>query len=238
MRTSNKRPAIAMIELIFSIVIMGLVLLSAPMLISTASKTTSVALQQEGINEAASRINMILTYEWDENNVNSPCTNFPSILLVSNGDGELAPTAITNERAGRPAGTFSHTFDCAGPGTRLNATATGSELTGVIDDLDDFNNVSLADVPLGAGGEDYIEQTTVNIATTVRYITDTANYNNNPLQYNFDPSAADIPGTTNIKEVSVTLTSSNDDVEELKKQITMHAFSCNIGSYRLDFRNL
>jgi len=95
MRTDRQRPAIAMIELIFSIVIMGLVLLSAPMLISTATKSTTVALQQEGINEVASRINMILTYEWDENDASSLCAAFPSILRVTNGDDELEAVAAT-----------------------------------------------------------------------------------------------------------------------------------------------
>ena len=64
------RPAIAMIELIFSIVIMGIVMMSAPMLISTASNSTSVVLQQEGINQAVSRITMMLSYPWDEANTN------------------------------------------------------------------------------------------------------------------------------------------------------------------------
>ncbi len=234
MRICDKRPAIAMIELIFSIVIMGLVLLSAPMLISTASKTTSVALQQEGINEAAARINMILTYEWDENNnINSPCPGFPSILLVSNGDDELAPTAGTSERAGRPLGTSAHTFNCAG--TQLNASTPGRE-TAAIDDQDDFNNIQLTDANLGTGGEDYIEQTTVNIATNVTYANDTATYSSTTPQYNFNPTGS-TAGTTNIKKISVTLTSSNS-AKELKKQITMHAFSCNTGSYRLDSRSL
>jgi len=62
------RPAIAMIELIFAIVIMGIVMMSAPMLVSTASKSGFVAIQQEGISEVASQLNMILSYAWDENN--------------------------------------------------------------------------------------------------------------------------------------------------------------------------
>jgi len=227
MRMSRKRPAIAMIELIFSIVIMGLVLLSAPMLISTASKSTSVALQQEGINEAAARINMILTYEWDENNANAICAANPSILHVSgSGDNELDPA-----RAGVPAASNSHTFDCGG--AELNATAIGVEAGGIIDDQDDFADVHLKDVPLGTGGEDYIEQTTVDIATVVNYATDAATYNSSTPQFDFDPGNS--AGTTNIKAITVTLTSSNG-ADELDKEITMRAFSCNIGSYRFDGR--
>ena len=61
------RPAIAMIELIFALVIMAIVLMSAPMLISTATKSGYVAIQQEAINAAASQVNMIMGYHWDEN---------------------------------------------------------------------------------------------------------------------------------------------------------------------------
>ena len=89
----HMRTAIAMIELIFAIVIMGIVLMSAPMLISTASSTTTVALQQEGINEASSRISMILTYPWDQNDINDSCIS--PVLHVSSGDSELAEDNTT-----------------------------------------------------------------------------------------------------------------------------------------------
>jgi len=43
------RKAIAMIELIFAIVVMGIVMLSAPMLVNKATQSSYVALQQESI---------------------------------------------------------------------------------------------------------------------------------------------------------------------------------------------
>ena len=56
------RPAIAMIELIFALVIMGIALMSAPMLITVSTQSIEVSLQQESLNEASSRVNMLLTY--------------------------------------------------------------------------------------------------------------------------------------------------------------------------------
>ncbi len=224
------RPAIAMIELIFSIAIMGIVLLSAPMLISTASQSTSVALQQEGINEAASRINLILTYDWDENNINVPCGGDPSILHTTNGDNALKILTGTQRRSGVPVNSNSHSFNCNGG--EYNASTIGQEGTN-IDDLDDFNDVGLVSVPLGTGGEDYIENPnttgdTVQIATSIKYINDNAAYSQ---QFSYNFSFADNPaGTTSIKAMKVTLTSSSPE-KELEKEITMYAFSCNIGSY-------
>lgn len=223
------RKAIAMVELIVAIVVMGIVLLSAPMLISTASQSTSVALQQEGINEASARINMILTYDWDENNINVPCGSTPSILVTA-GDDELNEVPGTQTRLGVPLNSKSHTFNCNG--NEYNATAIGKEGTD-IDDIDDFNNVTLKatlkDVKLGTGGTDYIEQTTVNIATNVTYSSDGADYTQQTIQYDFSPTGS-APGTTNIKRISVVLTSSNS-AKELQKNIVMHAFACNLGSY-------
>ncbi len=48
--TQIRRPAIAMIELIFAIVIIGIVLMSVPQLISTAAKSGYVTIQQEAIS--------------------------------------------------------------------------------------------------------------------------------------------------------------------------------------------
>jgi len=226
-----------MIELIFSIAIMGIVLLSAPMLISMASKSTSVALQQEGINEAASRINMMLTYDWDENNINVPCGGDPSILHT-NGDDALKILDGTQRRRGVPPNSNSHSFNCNG--VEYNATAIAQEGAD-IDDLDDFNNAGLVKIDLGTGGEDYIENpdTTgvqVKIATTVKYLSDTADYDK-AFSYNFDFDGTAPTGTTNIKAIRVTLTSESTE-KELQKEITMYAFSCNIGSYTYVRRKL
>jgi len=84
----------------------------------------------------------------------------------------------------------------------------------------------------GNGGEDYIEQTTVTIATTVLYANEDTTINYNQTSFAFSPPAALNNGsTTNIKRIDVTLSSSSG-VDELKeKNITLHAFSCNIGGY-------
>ena len=230
-----------MIELIFSIVIMGIVLLSAPMLISVASKSTAVALQQEGINEASARTNMVLTYDWDENNINVLCAETPSVLHTASGVNALKMLPGTLKRVGVPANSNSHNFNCSGD-SDLNATvALGQEIVDTIDDIDDFDDVGLTKVLLsGVGGKDYIENpdttgNTVKIATSVKYVLDAANYNKSfPYNFNFGDAPA---SSTSIKAIKVTLTSSSPE-EELQKEITMYAFSCNIGSYNYFRRTL
>ena len=228
------RPAIAMIELIFAIVIMGIVMLSAPTLVSVATKSTTVVLQQEGINETAARINMILTYDWDDNNIKY-CYGSASILHTTNGDPELK-AKNGNFRIGVASTTApvsTHTFNCMG--AEYDATAIATE-GGIFDDIDDFNGDSTIEViaGLGAGedtGVDYIEQETVKITTTVLYGNDNATYSNKTIQ-DIDPFSAASSGTTNIKTISTRLTSDSTAAKELQKSITLRAFSCNLGSYQ------
>ena len=228
MRVKDKRPAIAMIELIFAIVVMGIVMMSAPMLISTAAQSVSVALQQEGINEGSSRVSMIMTYAWDENDTNDSC--IPPVLLTTAGDPELNITATNHRRIGVPVSSNSHTFLCGA--MELNASiALGSE-AGDMDDLDDFSDINLTLDITGAGGKDYIETGTVNLATNVNYIVDNANYSNATITYT--PGGTPI-GTTNIKSITVIVTSTSS-TSELEKNITLKAFSCNIGGYEFESR--
>lgn len=224
----------AMIELIFSIVIMSIVLLSAPMLISTAAKSTPVALQQEGINQVSTRINMILTYNWDENNNNPNCINAPSILVTTNGDAELNVVAGTDRRAGTSGNSSSHIFTCGAVGT-INATAGLGKEEVAIDDIDDFQNTTLVDIGDPGEGKDYIENDTIQIATAVNYRSDDADYSSSILTYNFNYESTP-GGASNIKSISVTLSSTHTAEELNGKNITMHAFSCNIGGFNYNSR--
>jgi hypothetical protein len=227
------RPAIAMIELIFAIVIMGIAMMSAPMLISSASKSTYVALQQEGINEAASRINMIMGYAWDENNTDDRYT--PPILHVTSGNGDLNMTdIITARRIGTPLLSQRTFIRSDANNSNLNASSTLGSDGGDIDDIDDFiGDISLTEIE--AASVDYVEQTTININTAIAYISDSPDGGTYTAQtITFVPFTAS-GGTTNIKSITVTLTSTTS-LDELEKTIILRAFSCNIGGYELKER--
>lgn len=234
------RPAIAMIELIFAIVIMGIILMSAPMLISTATQSGYVAIQQEAINEAASQVNMIMGYQWDENDVNERYID--PILRVSSTTAGLIENVPTGRRPGTPEQSYRSFIRSDGI-DNLAASAIGTD-TGETgnhdeDDMDDFNgDTSLFEIE-AAGSVDYVETNeTININTTIRYISDTANpnYNSNTLVFSPDFTSGTIAAatSTNIKRITVTLTSTGP--VELRKEIILHAFSCNIGGYKLEER--
>ena len=234
------RPAIAMIELIFAIVVMGIVMLSVPQLLNTASNSGYVAIQQEAINEASTQVNIIMGYDWDENNTKNASEG---ILLTTNGDTELNATQGPPflRRAGTPAVSY-RTFTITA-GHTFNASTIGQDAndSGDMDDIDDFSGITRTlFFEENSGNSDYIEKKTIALGSTISYISDTekdGTYTDpgtdNNLIFDLNTTAFPPGQTTNIKHIQVTLTSISG-VDELDKTIILHAFSCNIGNYKLE----
>ncbi len=238
MHKKTLRPAIAMIELIFALVIMGIVLMTAPMLIRTAAKSGYVAIQQEAINEAASQVNMIMGYHWDEETTDE--TYLDPILNVTAGNGNLNVSGTTGRRMGTPLESY-RSFIRSDGRDDLNASTLGSDPTGETkDDMDDF--IDDTDLTLnGVGEAGNVETTTININTTFSYINDNPtglSYQPGGGTLNFDLDFTTATGTTNIKGITIKLTS-NSSAEELNtKEIVLRAFSCNIGGYKLEEKDV
>jgi len=230
------RPAIAMIELIFALVIIGITLMSAPMLISTAEKSGYVAIQQEAINEAASQLNMVLGYHWDPQTTDERFLD--PILIVSNGSSDLDELNTTaNPNTGRRQGTPSESYrSFIINGTRLNATAIPATGSATKDDITDFigdTNLTL----IQASASEYVETTTININTALMYSPDTVGGGYNSSSIDYTPFSSLGSGTSNIKTIIVTLTNPGA-VAELSKTIVLRAFSCNIGGYQLEEKDV
>jgi len=242
MRTKPLRRAIAMIELIFAIVVIGFTLLSAPMLLTQASNSGYVAIQQEGINEATTRVNMILGWYWDESiahanmidNINPPIAvagGASSLNAISSTLPRRAGTPKESYRSFRtPTGTISATSP-SNFGFDYPETTQGDE-----DDVDDFNGTSSL-TSIESATSDYIEGNSIVITTLIEYGSDstTGDYNQSTITYN-PFTAASAGSTTNIKNITVTL-QSNSSASELNKTITLKAFSCNIGAPILEKRS-
>ena len=226
------RPAIAMIELIFAIVIIGLVLMSAPQLISTATKSGYVTIQQESIDEAAAQVSMIIGYHWDENDTDEMYLD--PIVNVDSTTAGLEMNSTTFRRPGTPIESYRSFIRSDGK-YNLNATASLGIESGESeeDDMDDFHNSDTALTLEGskAGNID----TNITIEIKVSYISDTATYNASTITYNFAPAPV-TTGTTNIKMVEANLTTTSN-ANELDKTIILRAFSCNIGGFQLEERN-
>ena len=216
--------AIAMIELIFALVIMGIVLMSAPMLIQQSIKSSSIALQQEAIVAASSQVAIVLSMHWDENNSNIAVGESP--ILDANRSSFPFPPVGLNGVLGRNTEDANKTLSPSIIGT----TDANETVYTDFDDVDDYdgsnfglmlfnNESSTADI-----GE-YVD-TNISINTTVRY-TKENNVSENITTGSF----------SNIKAIQVNLTS-NSTIAELEKNITFKAFSCNIGTFSINGKEL
>jgi len=205
------RPAIAMIELIFAIVVMGIVLMSAPTLIGVATQSGSsgsTASLQESITEVSSLVKLITTRYWDQNDTNNSA---PILHVVAPIGGNEFPGRVSRRKFNSD-------------GNRLMASPIRQE--DGFNDMDDFNgrviNMNLTMAEIGIAGEtDYID-----FAAT---LTSNVQYGQVGIPGN-EPFTA--PGGNNLRNtklITVSLTSPRFP----DKNISLSTFSCNIGSYQL-----
>jgi hypothetical protein len=234
---SAMRPAISMIELIFAIIVMAVVMMSAPRLMQTASESAIVSIQQEAIHQAATKAGMVLSYPWDENTVNpdNAASYAPKVLTIPGALGALSevntPGGLpSGYMAGTPAGS-SRTF-LRDDGTRIGPSAPLGSEAGDLDDLDDFNGRAAPLVVAGTQGTVNVDYIDVNarIATTVAYISDAAPYTGPTLNFTANFAASLAP--TNLKSVVVNVTAGAAAQGVLGTNITLRAFSANIGSIK------
>jgi type II secretory pathway pseudopilin PulG len=239
---------IAMIELIFALVIIGIVLMSAPMLIQQSIKSSNVALQQEAISAAASQVSIVLSMNWDENNSNLPAgvspileTNRSSFSFTTAPLGVTAPSGLVDvaSRNSKDINTTLIPTPIANFGKNKDANET---VYTDFDDVDDYHDTSFGlmvfnneDVSADVG--EYVD-VDLNLSTKINYADDTVALQSNIQDNNItDINNISAGVVTNIKFIQLHLTS-NNEAEELNKSIIMNAFSCNIGTYSIEGKSL
>ena len=229
------RRAIAMIELIFAIVVMGFAMMSIPNLLALSANSGYTSLQQEAIATISSDISLVFSREWDEsNNIKS----ISEVILQTNGDDNL------NARDGGVVRGYGQIPIPSTDNSQLGPDLDENHKPDS-DDIDDANNhqveLTKNDIGTDKASRGNIDQAIV-ITTRVQYIADSENVgewdNSQQITYNYPlgDTATNLvvkTFTTNIKNIRSNLTS-NTTVKELQKNISISAFSCNIGGYKID----
>ncbi len=232
----NFKRGIAMIELIFALVIIGITLLSAPMLIQQSIASSNVTLQQESIAAIASHTGILLTSHWDEADANYSNGTAPILAVTRNlpvTDPFIFTTTIPRVGMKNIIGRTT----VIGNSLVYTSNTLGTDFNDstFLDDIDDYHgsNIGLSiynneNTTVQSG--DYID-TKFNLNTQITYANDfpignlaiTTTANNIFAQQN-------ITGQSNIKFINTRLTTANS-ASELAKDIRLTAFSCNIGTY-------
>ena len=223
-----------MIELIYAIVIMGLVFITLPMILLNNNRSVEQNLLQETILIATTKLNSILSYQWDE--TSRDANTSISLAKTEVVDTTSAVAALQRVASDFRVGHFQQPLhrrmtpnvDAA---TRMASTALGAD-TGDLDDIDDFIVTNDAVITHTAGtAVDY--KYDYNMDVTVSYADDNAfrggtSYASSAIQFSFD-TAAYTASTTSLKKVDllVKADTNNDGTDE--EIIRLRAFSANIG---------
>jgi hypothetical protein len=214
---TTMRPAVSMIELVFSIVIIGLSVMTIPVMLTQSSESTLVSAQQEAILAGSTKLGNIVSHAWDINQTDSE-RNGGYAKVVSVPTGHMA---LRNPRVGHLAGDKRRRFYADASQASINANGS-MHIDGYI------GNETLVNA---SGSGDYLME--YNSTTDVCFISDTPNGGNYGLaDVNITmpigcPNPAINP--TNIKFINVFVTSPDDaDI-----QLRMVAFLSNIGQTEL-----
>jgi len=210
------RKASSMIELVIAIVVMGIAVMTLPLMLERTQENNAFAMQQEAILAARTELGDILTFPWDENSIQNDVVGV--LDVHANADNELDRNT-TQRRVGHVFQDRRRKFFA---NNTLTTTPANLGNDGNLNDIDDFigvNNYNLS------GNLDYRFDFDMN--TSVVYISDTANYAAQDMA-NFTFSKVANPTSTNIKMVSVTL-----DINATDTSFRLDAYSTNIGGSSL-----
>lgn len=213
------RHAMSMIELVFAIVIMGIAVMSLPLILTQVQNNNAFAMQQEAILAAKAKIGEILTYEWDDMSYDANASR-SFVLDVANGSADLNRTNGQLRKGHVNAENRRKMYNTTTLAT--NIATHGNNDIDMFNGQDTNITASLAATE-GTNTLDYVF--TLKLSPTITYASDTATYSNTPLN-NFTFNPANTNTITNIKTISVKVSGGDQN-------ITLNTFSCNIGESSL-----
>lgn len=232
-----KRAAFSMIELIFAIVIIAISVMSIPLMLNQSGNNNAFSLMQESILAARTKMGNMLSFEWDRNATESGSSiTYSRVMDVVNGDLLLDrndSTLDSNRRVGHIEDDMRRRFHEGNTTDRSWASTVvdGNDIRS-ISDFD--GQVLISSLAGNVGGFDYIFRD-FNMSTTVTYISDTADYTAQNINFDFNVSSAaaitNVNNSTNIKMIELRV-ESNDTTP-----FVFRSFSCNIGQTDLLERN-
>lgn len=216
------RKAASMLELVIAIVVMGIAVMSLPLILTQSQNANAVALQQEVILATKTKLGYILSYEWDANSYDANAS--VSRVLDTNGSTSANAAFDTNSthRIGHViADNRRRLWDnITTPTTQANFNL-GNPAVPL--DIDDFNNRS-EQTTVVAADMDYIFNLELN--STVQYISDAPSagtYNNQDINFSFNAARAPA-NPTNIKMITVRTRDTSNNVN-----VVLRSFASNIG---------
>jgi prepilin-type N-terminal cleavage/methylation domain-containing protein len=234
------KKAFSLIELVVSIVIIGIVSMSFPLILTQTSNNVAFAMQQEAILATKTYMGTILSYPWDQNSIFVDGGNYRGIVLNVNTGNDLLKQ---NETLGDAAYRRGHIIGDSrrrmmlDPADLTNAIAiceTGNATCQAKPSINGFDNAK-QNLTVIDGTKNIDSILKLTLTPTISYVDDkpvASDYTDQNISFKFGESA---PASTNIKRVSISATNSTAEGHEIN--IVLRAYSSNIGEFQLPPRD-
>ena len=221
------RSAFSLIELIFAIVVIGIGLMSMPLITSVNSDSMKENIVQEGIFAVSTQVVEYSSFSWDENSRGHAGSTYSSVLDVATGDSDfrcMSDGINPDEyRVGHVQSSANHRRCYSVGDADRSETPLGIEAGGNAD-IDDA---------VGAAGTPFAGDVTstrgykykYQAALAVKYVSDTFARGNVVM---LGTGAAG--KNTNLKLIEISLTYQNpEDTTQWLPITTLRTYSANIG---------
>jgi hypothetical protein len=221
-----------MIELIFALVIMGVVFVTLPIIMLRDSNSIEDNLIQESIFLSSSKMSQILTFQWDNSST-------PTGMGVVSTSDVVDGTGVT-AGLGRVAGTDfrvghfqeSNHRRMTPFGTPRLAGNTGTEIANVYDDIDDFQGLSNVNIIISTTDTGYKKLYRADV--NVSYISDGAflngtSYASNVIDFVFQTTPTSTTVPTNLKMIEVSMFQDKTGAGSWQTEVLLRAYVANIG---------
>ena len=203
MKNPRKSKAFTLIEILVSLIVIGIVAVTLPIMLQTSTNTIKTAAKEEVFYQEFSLLQLINTMYFDENNTKGD--NFYKDLNATNGDSELYIIKYSQGEYNR-IGKHQMNNNILRSGSNLTVSPIGvdpGEVFGddsTYNDIDDFNGFE----------ENLTSFGKVTLKVKVKYITDDANYSSNNIKFDFNYSSD--TNFTNIKLIQISTTVDSQEI--------------------------
>lgn len=235
------KKAMSLIELVLTIVILGIVATGIPTILFQSYASTNESIRQEAILAAQNAIGKITRAPWDQNSYD-PVPNNPLRVLRTDGittaDNAFDPRGTTSPentlRLGHVPSVNGERRKFLDPlliptlADRQPSSVLGKEAgEGLNDfnDVDDYNGI--VDTHSSSKATNFIGEKllTLNVRSEIEYVSDRADYSDDNIS-NFNFTKNPIAGVTNIKLISIFVTVPG----ETDTSVVLRTYVSNIGS--------
>lgn len=219
------RKALTLIELILSMVIIGIVFTVIPRLVQSMNQSTQTTIKEEAMYDAMAQMGLIINLPWDNNN-----TQNDQILNVSNHNVYDCNTSLLTGGGplGYRIGGFIGGRNCKDLNGTYNfnaSTALGRESDNLYNDIDDYHDTNISADKNCSG----VVKGLFKVGTTVTYVDDPASVGTAVL------STTQNAASTNTKRVLVRVGYGPDSrMSGCITSLEYHAF--NIGHVQINSR--